>query len=39
LEEFSKKTDMPDEMHHKIRQFLENNYIELFSRYDEKELV
>lgn len=36
LEEFAKKTNLPEELHFKIRQFLENNYNELFSRIDEK---
>lgn len=35
LEEFAKKTSLPEELHFKIRQFLENNYNELFSRIDE----
>jgi len=39
LEEFAKKTNLPEELHFKIRQFLENNYHELFSRMDEDDLL
>lgn len=39
LEEFAKKTNMPDDLHYKIQQFLENNFEELFSRIDEKILI
>ncbi|CDW91576.1 cation channel family protein [Stylonychia lemnae] len=39
LEEFAKKTNLPEELHFKIRQFLENNYNELFSRIDENQLL
>jgi hypothetical protein len=39
LEEFAKKTNLPEDLHFKIRQFLENNYSELFSRIDEDELL
>lgn len=39
LEEFAKKTKLPEELHFKIRQFLENNYNELFSRIDENQLL
>ena len=35
LEEFAKKTNLPEDLHYKIRQFLENNFSELFSRVDE----
>ena len=39
MEEFALKTSLPDDLHYKIRQFLENNYDELFSRIDEKSLI
>ena len=39
LEEFAKKTNLPEDLHFKIRQFLENNYHELFSRMDEDDLL
>jgi hypothetical protein len=39
LEEFAKKTKLPEELHFKIKQFLDNNYSELFSRVDEDQLL
>jgi hypothetical protein len=39
LQEFGIKTNLPEDLNFKIRQFLENNYDELFSRIDEKQLV
>lgn len=39
LEEFANKTNLPDDLHFKIRQFLENNFDDLFSRIDEKILI
>jgi CRP-like cAMP-binding protein len=39
LEEFALKTNLPEDLNMKIRAFLENNYDELFSRIDEKQLV
>lgn len=39
LEEFALQTNLPEDLNFKIRQFLENNYEELFSRIDEKQLV
>lgn len=39
MEEFAKKTKLPDDLHFKIRQFIENNYHELFSRVDEDQLL
>jgi hypothetical protein len=39
LEEFAKKTKLPEDLHFKIRQFLENNYAELFSRVDEESIL
>ena len=39
LEEFAAKTGLPEDLNTKIRQFLENNYDELFTRIDEKQLV
>lgn len=39
LEEFAKKTKLPEDLHFKIRSFIENNYHELFSRVDEDQLL
>jgi len=39
LEEFAKKTKLPEDLHFKIKQFLENNYNELFSKIDEEGLL
>lgn len=39
LEEFAEQTGLPDDLHNKLRQFLENNFSELFSRIDEQQLL
>jgi hypothetical protein len=39
LEEFAEQTGLPDELHNKLRQFLENNFSDLFSRIDENLLL
>jgi hypothetical protein len=39
LEDFSKETGMDEDLMNKIRQFLLNNYNELFSKVDEEELL
>ena len=39
LEDFSKETGMDEDLMNKIRQFLLNNYNELYSKNDEEELL
>ena len=39
LEEFAKKTKLPEDLLFKIKNFLENNYNELFSQQDEEQLL
>jgi hypothetical protein len=39
LEEFAKETNLDPDLHSQIKNFLTNNYLELFSRIEEEALI